>query len=103
VVTKTTSDKLPYLLLNPEIDGRKGQPGAGQPERRWQYTKAPNIPTPMAALAQMAAAGAARICSATSRPASRCSRTSAGKAVELIQNRLDMQVFIYMSQPGQVA
>lgn len=82
----------PYLLINP-ITGPDGSTTAGGPVA---YTKAPNIPPAMAALLQVTEqdmqdilgnpAGAEKVVSNIS-----------GKAVEMIQQRLDMQTFIYLS------
>jgi hypothetical protein len=87
-------DKLPYLLLNPEIDA-EGNPVPGS-QAPVAYTKAPNIPTPMAALAQMAEQALQDLLG-NQQAGEQMQPNLSGKAVELIQNRLDMQVFIYMS------
>lgn len=82
----------PYLLINAITDPSGQQVAAGPVG----YTKAPSIPPAMAALLQVTnqlmkdllgnQEGAEKIASNIS-----------GKAVELIQNKLDMQAFIYMS------
>jgi hypothetical protein len=82
----------PYLLVNP-ITGPDGSQQISGPVA---YTKSPNIPPAMAALLQITETdmqdilgnpqGADKIVSGVS-----------GKAVEMIQTRVDMQTFIYMS------
>jgi hypothetical protein len=82
----------PYLLVNP-ITGPDGSQQISGPVA---YTKSPDIPPAMAALLQITETdmqdilgnpqGADKIVSGVS-----------GKAVEMIQTRVDMQTFIYMS------
>ena len=82
----------PYLLVNP-ITGPDGSQQISAPVA---YTKSPAIPPAMAALLQITETdmqdilgnpqGADKIVSGVS-----------GKAVEMIQTRVDMQTFIYMS------
>jgi hypothetical protein len=82
----------PYLLINP-ITGPDGNTQAAGP---LAYTKSASIPPAMAALLQITEQdmqdilgnpqGADKIVSGVS-----------GKAVEMIQTRVDMQTFIYMS------
>lgn len=84
--------KYPYLLLDPLIDPTSGQMIV-QP---MGYTKAPQIPPAMAALTQLAEQGLQDLLGKAQAGEEMRSNIS-GKAVELIQQRLDMQVFIYMS------
>lgn len=83
--------RFPYLVVNPTIapDGSDlGVPAL-------QYTKAPNIPPALAALLQLIGVDLKEILNTGSDQQQVVSNISA-KAVELIQNRLDMQTFIYM-------
>jgi hypothetical protein len=82
----------PYLLVNP-ITGPDGSQQAAGPVA---YTKSPNIPPAMAALLQITEADMQEILGASQQADKMVSNVS-GKAVELIQTRLDMQTFIYMS------
>ena len=84
--------KYPYLLINPVMDA-SGQEVPGGPVG---YTKAPNVPPAMAALAQLAQQALQDLLGAQ-QAGEQLQPNQSGKAVELIQNRLDMQVFIYMS------
>lgn len=84
--------RYPYLLANPIRDD-SGNVVAGGPTA---YTKAPNIPPAMAALLQLTDTDLADILGKQD-GADELQANVSGKAVELIQNRLDMQVFIYMS------
>lgn len=86
-------DKLPYLLVNQVTDPNTGQP---MPPGPVAYTKAPNIPPAMAALAQIAEQALQDLLG-NQQQGEKIQPNLSGKAVELIQNRLDMQVFIYMS------
>lgn len=87
-------DKFPYLLLNPELDeGGNPIPGTQAPVA---YTKAPQIPPAMAALLQIAEQSLQDLLG-NQQAGEEMQPNLSGKAVELIQNRLDMQVFIYMS------
>lgn len=87
-------EKYPYLLANSlnDADGNS-IPGSAQP---LGYTKAPNIPPAMAALAQLAEQALQDLLG-NQAAGEQMQPNLSGKAVELIQNRLDMQVFIYMS------
>lgn len=82
----------PYLLINP-ITAPDGSQQAGGPVA---YTKAPNVPPAMAALLQITEQDMAEILG-NSQQADKVVSNISGKAVELIQTRLDMQTFIYMS------
>jgi len=84
--------RYPYLLINPITDAT-GQQVASGPVG---YTKAPNVPPAMAALAQLAEQGLSDLLGKQEAGEQMQSNIS-GKVVELVQNRLDMQVFIYMS------
>jgi hypothetical protein len=87
-------EKFPYLLLNPQKDANGDPiPGSATPQA---YTKAPNIPPVMAALAQLAGQALEDLLGGN-QAAEQLQPNISGKAVELIQNRLDMQAFIYMS------
>lgn len=87
-------DKFPYLLLN-EITDASGSPvpGSATPQG---YTKAPQVPPAMAALAALASEALSTLLG-NQQAGEQLQPNMSGKAVELIQNRLDMQVFIYMS------
>ena len=82
----------PYLLINPITDAN-GNPVAGGPVA---YTKPPSIPPSMAALLQITEADMQEILGSPQQGDKMVSHLS-GKTVELIQTRLDMQTFIYMS------
>jgi hypothetical protein len=84
--------KFPYLLLNPITDASGQQVAAGP----IGYTKAPNIPPAMAALMQVAEQALQDLLG-NQEAGEQMQPNLSGKAVELIQQRLDMQVFIYMS------
>jgi hypothetical protein len=84
-------DKWPYLLLDPVTDPTTGQQGVPT----LQYTKAPNMPPAMAALAQLAA-DALEDMLGNQQAGEQLQPNQSGRAVELIQQRLDMQVFIYI-------
>lgn len=87
-------DKFPYLLANAlkDVDGSP-IPGSNAPTA---YTKAPNIPPAMTGLAQIAGQALEDLLG-NQQAGEQLQPNLSGKAVELIQNRLDMQVFIYMS------
>lgn len=82
----------PYLLINPITDAN-GNPAPGGPVA---YTKPPSIPPSMAALLQITEADMQEILGSPQQGDKMVSHLS-GKTVELIQQRLDMQTFIYMS------
>lgn len=85
-------DRFPFLLINP-IRDQNGNMSAQAPVG---YTKAPNVPPAMAALAQLAGSALQDLLG-NQQAGEQMQPNLSGKAVELIQNRLDMQVFIYMS------
>lgn len=82
----------PYLLINTMTDAN-GNPVVGGPVA---YTKPPSIPPSMAALLQLTEADMQEILGSPQQGDKMVSHLS-GKTVELIQQRLDMQTFIYMS------
>lgn len=84
--------KYPYLLLNALTD----KDGNALPPNQLQYTKAPNIPPAVATLTQIATQALEDMLG-NQQAGEQIQPNLSGKAVELIQNRLDMQVFIYMS------
>lgn len=84
-------DKYPYLLVNPILDPASGQSVIPV----MQYTKAPNLPPAMAALAQMASQALEDMLG-NQQAGEELNPNMSGKAVELVQNRLDMQTFIYI-------
>jgi hypothetical protein len=82
----------PYLLVNP-ITGPNGEAQISGPVA---YTKSPAIPPAMAALLQLTEQDMAEILG-NNQQADKMVSNISGKAVEMIQTRLDMQTFIYMS------
>jgi len=82
----------PYLLVNAMTDAN-GNPMPGGPVA---YTKPPSIPPSMAALLQLTEVDMQEILGSPAQGDKMVSHLS-GKTVELIQQRLDMQTFIYMS------
>lgn len=85
-------ERFSYLLLN----NQKDADGNIIPNQGLAYTKAPNIPPAMAALLQIAQTALQDLLG-NQEAGEQMQPNMSGKAVELIQNRLDMQVFIYMS------
>lgn len=91
---KDNVSRFPYLLANALKDAEGNSiPGTAAPQA---YTKAPNIPPAMAALVQIASQSLDDLLG-NQQAGEQLQPNLSGKAVELIQNRLDMQVFIYMS------
>lgn len=86
--------KYPHLLANAMV-GSDGMPIPGS-QAPIAYTRAPNIPPAIAALAQIAEQALQDLLG-NQQAGEQVQPNMSGKAVELIQNRLDMQVFIYMS------
>lgn len=82
----------PYLLVDP-ITGPDGSPMAAGPIA---YTKPPEIPQAMAALLQITEVDMQDLLG-NQQNGEEMQANMSGKAVELIQTRLDMQTFIYMS------
>ena len=67
-----------------------------QPAGPLSYTKSPNIPPAMAALLQITEQDMQDLLG-NQQAAEELQPNVSGKAIELIQNKLDMQTFIYMS------
>jgi hypothetical protein len=82
----------PYLLINPVTDQNGNQAISGPVA----YTKSPNIPPAMAALLQITETDMQDILG-NPQGADKMVSNVSGKAVEMIQARVDMQTFIYMS------
>jgi hypothetical protein len=82
----------PYLLLNP-ITGADGSQQAAGPVG---YTKSPQIPPAMAALLQISEQDIRDVLG-NQEQGDKIVANVSGKAVEMVQQRLDMQTFIYMS------
>ncbi len=82
----------PYLLINPITDAN-GQMAISGPVA---YTRPPAIPPAMAALLQITEQDMQDILG-NQGDAEKIVSNISGRAVELIQNKLDMQTFIYMS------
>jgi len=82
----------PYLLINPITDMNGNQQSAGP----LAYTRSAAIPPAMAALLQITESDMQEIMGSPQQAEKMVSNIS-GKAVEMIQQRLDMQTFIYMS------
>jgi hypothetical protein len=86
--------RYPYLLAN-MVKDTNGQfiPGSQAPVA---YTKAPNVPPAMAALIQVASQSLSDLLG-NQQAGEEMQSNISGKVVELIQQRLDMQTFIYVS------
>jgi hypothetical protein len=82
----------PYLLINP-ITGPDGSQSVSPPVA---YTRSPNVPPAMAALLQITESDMQDILG-NQQGADKMVSNISGKAVEMIQQRMDMQTFIYMS------
>ena len=82
----------PYLLLNTVTDANGGEVLSGPVG----YTKPPQIPPALAGLLQITEQDMSDLLGKPDAAEEIVSNVS-GKAVELIQQRLDMQTFIYMS------
>jgi hypothetical protein len=89
--SRDTIDNFPYLLLNAAV----GPDGTEQPAQPLAYTKAPEIPQALAGLLTLIGIDLKEVLGESDSAQEVVSNISA-KAVELIQNRLDMQNFIYM-------
>ena len=81
-----------YLLLNPITDGQ----GNEQPMGPIGYSKPPEIPQPLAALLQITEQDVADLMGMQD-AAEEMTPNISGKAIELIQTRVDQNNFIYMS------
>ena len=90
--TEDNVKNYPYLLVNP-IMGPDGNMMAGGPVA---YTKSPNVPAAMAALLQLSEQDIRDILGNQEQGDKIVSNIS-GKVVEMVQQRLDMQTFLYMS------
>jgi hypothetical protein len=84
--------RYPYLLINSLRDA-DGNP---QPAGPIGYTRAPQVPPVMAALIQIATQALSDLLG-NQQAGEELQPNISGKAIELIQTRLDMQAFIYMS------
>ena len=82
----------PYLLINPIT----GADGSTQVTGPLAYTRSAQIPPAMAALLAITETDMKEILGSSGQAEKMVSNIS-GKAVEMIQTRLDMQTFIYMS------
>ena len=82
----------PYLLVN-QLTDPNGNPAAIGPQ---SYTKAPDIPPAMAALLQVTEQDMQDVLG-NQQAGEQLQPNISGKAMELIQNKLDMQTFIYVS------
>lgn len=85
-------DNYPFMLVNPVTDLN----GNEVPQGPVGYTKPPSIPPAMAALLQVTEQDISDILG-NQQAGEELQPQMSGKAVELVQNRLDMQAFIYMS------
>lgn len=81
----------PYLLVN-KITDANGQEQAAGPIA---YTKAPSVPPALAALMQVVEQDMQDLLG-NQQAGEQMQPNISGKAVELIQNKLDMQAYIYM-------
>lgn len=84
-------ENFPYLLLNPVTDADGNQTTMPQ-----GYTKPAQVPPALAALMQVMEQDLQDVLG-NQQAGEQLQPNMSGRAVELIQNRLDMQVFIYMS------
>lgn len=82
----------PYLLLNPIVDQNGNSVGQGAVD----FVRPPTVPPTLAALTQLADVDMNDILGNQQAGEQVVSNIS-GKAVEMIQSRLDMQTFIYVS------
>lgn len=86
----------PYLLVNPITDAN----GQIAPAGPVAYIEPPDIPPALAALLQISDNDLKEL-SGGQEAGEQLQPNLSGKAVELIQNRLDMQAFIYMSNAAK--
>lgn len=82
----------PYMLVNPLTDANGNLAAAGPVA----YTKAPEIPPAMAALLQITEQDMQDVLG-NQQAGEQLQPNISGKAIELIQGKLDMQTFIYVS------
>lgn len=83
----------PYMVINPVIDPASGQ---NQPAGPVDYTRSPNIPPALAALLQTTEQDI-RDLQGNQDQGEELQSNLSGKAIELVQTRLDMQSYIYIS------
>lgn len=83
----------PFQLINPIIDPTTGQMTPTGPVG---YTKPPNVPPALAALMQTSELEIKEILG-SQEAGEEIDNSMSGRAIELVQNRLDMQSFIYLS------
>ena len=86
----------PYLLINPVTD-MNGNETISAPVG---YTKPPSIPPAMAALLQVTEQDIGDILG-NQNQGEQITANASGRAVELVQNKLDMQTYIYMSNAAK--
>lgn len=84
--------KFPYLLINPMTDASGAKMNVGPVA----YTKAPMLPPVMTGLMQLAETSLQDLLG-NQQAGEQLNANVSAKAVELVQNKLDMQAFIYMS------
>jgi hypothetical protein len=82
----------PYLLIN-QLTDPNGNPAIVGPNA---YTKSPEIPPAMAALLQITEQDMQDVLG-NQQAGEQIQPNISGKVIELVQNKLDMQTFIYMS------
>lgn len=85
-------ENYPFLLVNPITD-QNGNTSVSGPVG---YTKPPAVPPAMAALLQLTETDMQDLLG-NQQAAEKVVSNISGKAIELIQNKLDMQTYIYMS------
>ena len=83
----------PFQIINPIIDPTTGQMTPTGPVG---YTKPPNVPPALAALMQTSELEIKEILG-SQEAGEEIDNSMSGRAIELVQNRLDMQSFIYLS------
>jgi hypothetical protein len=85
-------ENYPYMLVN-QLTDMNGNPALVGPS---QFTKSPQVPPPMAALLALTETDMQDVLG-NQQAGEQLQSNISGKAVELIQGKLDMQAFIYMS------
>ena len=83
----------PFQIINPIIDPATGAMTASGPVG---YTKPPNVPPALAALIQASEIEIKEILG-SQEAGEEITNNMSGRAIELVQSRLDMQSFIYLS------
>lgn len=91
--SEANAKNFPYQIVNPIIDSVTGATSAIGPVG---YTKPPNVPPALAALVQASEIEMKEILG-SQEAGEEITPNMSGRAVELVQNRLDMQSFIYLS------